>query len=77
MDALLLLFGWTGVLILGAALLVVLVIVAQRGVVVMRVRALPRGNARERVKDLDVKRAHAEATAADVLARHGRREWIG
>lgn len=77
MDALLLLFGWAGIVILGGILLLALVIVAQRGVVVMRIRALPRGNARERVKDLDVKRAHAEATAADVMARAGRREWIG
>ncbi len=74
MDVLVLLFGWAGLLVLGAALLVVLVIVAQRGTVEVRVRALPRGNARERVSDVALKRAHAEATAADLQARVDRQE---
>lgn len=74
MDILLVLFGVAGTAVLGLLLLVLLVIAAQRGLVEVRVRALPRGNARERVSDVAMKRAHAEATAADLQARVDRRE---
>lgn len=74
MDVVLLLFGVVGTAALGLLLLVLLVIAAQRGVVEVRLRALPRGSARERVSDLALKRAHAEAQAADLQARAARAE---
>lgn len=74
MDVILVLFGLVGSAVLGLLLLVVLVMAAQRGVVEVRLRALPRGNSRERVSDVAIKRAHAEAQAADVQARAARAE---
>lgn len=69
MDILLVLFGVVGTVVLALLLLVLLVVMAQRGLVEVRLRALPRGNARERVSDVALKRAHAEAAAEDVEAR--------